>query len=65
MNGEEDVRICQECGREVPRAEMQFTKDCRGIPFRLVCFDCWDRLMARGYDGEYYDEADEQIEADY
>lgn len=51
--------------KEVERSEMEFTKDCHGIPFRLVCWDCWDQLMAGGYDGEYYDELDEQIEPDY
>lgn len=65
MNKEKDVRICPVCGKEVERAEMNFTKDRHGIPFRLVCWDCWDQLMAGGYDGEYYDELDEQIEPDY
>lgn len=60
-----DVRICPICGKEYPRFKMDFTRDCHGIPFRLVCSDCWDRLMAKGYDGEYYDEFDEQIEPDY
>jgi len=44
---------------------MTFTKDCHGISFRLVCGSCYERLMAKGYDGEYYDESDEQIEDDY
>ena len=65
MNEEKDVRICPVCEKEVDRADMQFTKDCHGITFRLVCFKCYSRLMAKGYDGEYYDERDEQIEADY
>lgn len=46
--------------------------DCRhttdishGIPFRLVCDRCYQRIMSKGYDGEYYTEADEQIEDDY
>lgn len=65
MNEEKDVRICPVCEREVERSEMDFTRDCHRIPFRLVCWDCYARLMAKGYDGEYYDELDEQIEADY
>lgn len=62
---ERDLRICSVCGKEVPREEMSFTRDCHGITFRLVCWDCYDKLMAKGYDGEYYTEADEQIEDDY
>lgn len=69
MNGmqaeEKDIRKCQVCGKEIERADMIFTKDCHGIPFRLACPDCWERQMEKGYDGEYYDETDEQIEADY
>lgn len=58
---EEDMRICPVCNKMVPRNEMSFTHDCHGIPFRLVCFDCYDELMDKGYDGEYYTEADECI----
>jgi len=63
--GDNDMRICPVCGREVGRADMDFTRDCHGITFRLVCFDCWERLMAKGYDGEYYTEADECLDYDY
>lgn len=59
------MRTCPVCGHEVKRADMNFTRDCHGIPFRLVCCDCWERLMAEGYDGEYYTEADECIDYDY
>lgn len=45
--------------------EMDFTRDCHGITFRLVCFSCWDKLMKKGYDGEYYSELDECIDYDY
>ena len=38
---------------------------CHGITFRLVCFDCYDKVMGKGYDGTYYSEADECIEEDY
>ena len=41
------------------------TKDCHGIYMRLVCENCWPMVMAKGYDGEYYSDLDEQIEADY
>lgn len=60
-----DVRICPTCGKEVVRDDMLFTRDCHGIAFRLVCFDCYEKLMAKGYDGQYYDEADECLDEDY
>ena len=62
---EKDIRICQCCNREVERKYMEFTRDCHGIAFRLVCFDCYEKLMAKGYDGQYYTEADECIDEDY
>ena len=60
-----DIRTCPVCGKEVERNDMTFTKDCHGIPFRLVCYDCYDELMEKGYDGEYYTELDECIDYDY
>ena len=61
-----DLRICRECGKEVERAEMEFTTDCYGIPFKLVCLDCYEKLMAKGYDGQrYYDGIDECVDYDY
>jgi hypothetical protein len=62
---ERDIRTCPVCNREVDREDMYFTKDCHGITFRLVCDDCYQRIMSKGYDGEYYTEADEQIEDNY
>ena len=62
---DEDLRECPHCGKLVPRADMDFTYDCHGIPFRLVCYDCYEKLMEKGYDGEYYTEADECIDWDY
>ncbi len=57
---------CPECGREFDRSEMQFSKDCHGIPFRLLCYECLDKIYdEKGYDGEYYTEADECIDEDY
>ena len=61
----DDIRICPTCGKETDRIDMQFTYDCFGIPFRCVCMDCYERLMAKGYDGERYTELDECIDPDY
>ena len=58
--------ICPICEKEVMRYDMQFTNDCHGIPFRLVCDDCYEKIMEeKGYDGEYYTELDECIDYDY
>lgn len=62
---ERDFRTCPVCGQEWDRGEMRYTKDCHGITFRLVCPLCWNKCMEKGYDGEYYDEFDEQTEDDY
>ena len=57
-----NMRVCPECGKEVERDGMSFSKDCHGIPFRLLCFDCLEKIYeTKGYDGEYYTEADECI----
>lgn len=62
----DDIRTCPVCGKEFSRGEMEFTRDCYGIPYRLVCFDCYDRLMEDGYDGQrYYDGIDECVDYDY
>jgi hypothetical protein len=37
---EKDMRICPVCGKEVERNDMNFTRDCHGITFRLVCYSC-------------------------
>ena len=61
-----DKRICPVCKREHVREDMLFTHDCHGIPFRLVCYDCYEKIMdSKGYDGEYYTELDEDIWGDY
>ena len=60
-----DIRICQDCGKEVDRSDMLYTKDCHNIPFGLVCNKCYNKLMENGYDGEYYTEEEECIEYDY
>ena len=59
---EYNPRICPVCGQEFDRNEMFFTYDCHGIPFRLVCSNCYDIIMcSKGYDGELYTELDENI----
>ncbi len=60
-----DLRICPTCQQRVERNDMNFTRDCHGIPFRLVCVACYDKLMAKGYDGQHYTEADECLDYDY
>ena len=60
-----DMRLCPVCGKEHEREEMAFTYDCHGIPFRLVCYNCYEKIMeTKGYDGEYYTELDENIWGD-
>lgn len=57
---------CPICGKEFAREDMEFSMDCHGIPFRLLCFGCIDAIYdEKGYDGEYYDETQENIEEDY
>lgn len=65
MDADEDIRVCQNCNKEVKRTDMLFTKDCHGITFRLVCYKCYNKLMKKGYDGQYYSEMDENIDGDY
>ena len=61
-----DLRECPICGKEVERSEMTFSHDCHGIPYRLVCFSCYEKIMdEKGYDGKYYTELDECIDYDY
>ena len=46
---EKDIRTCPVCNREVERNDMNFTRDCHGITFRLVCNDCWEKLSVLKY----------------
>jgi hypothetical protein len=62
---DDDMCQCSNCEKMFPRSEMTFTKDCHGIPFKHVCYDCYDILMEDGYDGQYYTEADECLDEDY
>jgi hypothetical protein len=61
----DNMCICKNCEGEFDRNDMDFTRDCQGITFRLVCQRCYDKLMAKGYDGQYYDERDECLDEDY
>jgi len=61
----EPLPTCSHCEKETPRTDMRFTTDCQGITYRLVCHDCYDMLMEKGYDGEYYNELDECIDDEY
>lgn len=65
IDTEKDMRICPSCGKKVERENMLFTRDCHGIPYRLVCYDCYEELMSKGYDGVYYNESDECIDEYY
>ncbi|HPR90723.1 MAG TPA: hypothetical protein PLD93_04755 [Synergistaceae bacterium] len=57
---------CPICGKTILRKNANMTHDCYGIPYRLVCPDCWEKTMdERGYDGEDYTEADECLDDDY
>lgn len=62
---DDDKRICPVCEKEYDRSDMYFTRDCHGITFRLLCYKCYDKVMAKGYDGQYYDERDECLDYDY
>lgn len=61
---ENDIRTCQCCNKKIEHSDMLFTKDCHGITYRLVCYNCYKKLMDKGYDGEYYDVSDENLSAD-
>jgi hypothetical protein len=56
---------CQVCNEEFTKGLLRRTRDCQGIPYRLVCPECYDKVMAKGYDGQYYDERDECLTEDY
>ena len=61
-----DTRVCPICKGEFDRQDMLFSHDCHGIPFRLICFNCYEKVMnEKGYDGEYYTELDENIDEDW
>lgn len=59
MYDEDRLCDCPVCGQKYPRKDMDFSRDCHGITFRLLCWKCLEDVMAKGYDGQYYTEADE------
>lgn len=65
-NIDTDLRVCPVCEKEYDRKDMQYSRDCHGITYRLLCFDCLERIYEeKGFDGEYYTEADECLDYDY
>ena len=53
---------CPICKQKFTRDEMGWSYDCHGITYRLLCFNCLEAVYdEKGYDGEYYDESDENI----
>lgn len=63
---DEEKRECARCNKTVDKSDLWLTTDCRGIPFRYVCKECYDEVMESvGYDGEFYTELDENIDEDY
>jgi len=57
-----EPRQCKYCQKTYDKSEMLWTHDCQGINYRHVCYGCYEVLMAKGYDGQYYDERDECLE---
>ena len=39
-----EPRLCSECERTRPRGEFEWAHDRYGIPYRLVCEDCVDKV---------------------
>lgn len=63
---DKEKRECPVCHGMFDRNEMTFSLDCHGIPFRLLCCQCWYKIEDdRGFDGQYYTSADECIDEDY
>lgn len=57
---------CPICRKEFRVANMEWSADCYGIRFRLLCPDCLNAVYAeKGFDGERYTEYDECIDYDY
>lgn len=66
MNNNDRYYRCPECNRVFDREDMMWSYDCHGILYRLLCPECYERIMDDvGYDGEYYDERDECLDYDY
>lgn len=56
---------CPRCSEEERVFRMFQTRDYHGIPFRRVCSKCYNKVLARGYDGEKYGPEDECLDYDY
>lgn len=56
---------CQHCGKESNMEDMSWTHDRYGIPFKFVCYDCYEIVekSASGYHYDYLD-AGELLEGD-
>lgn len=66
MRYDDDYDICPVCNEACKHSEMARTFDCHGIPYRLVCYECYDKIMNEiGYDGSEYDYCDERFDYDY
>jgi uncharacterized CHY-type Zn-finger protein len=61
-----ELRECHECHNEVTRGDLRWVKDRYGIPFKLVCYDCHDKVEDAISKWEF-DEADcgERLYDDY
>lgn len=55
-----DFEICPECNKEFPKERFHWTYDCHGITFRHLCPKCWNKAMAKGYDGQWYPDEDDE-----
>lgn len=44
FDNEKDIRECRECGNEIERREMTFVRDRYGIPYKLVCDSCVEKV---------------------
>ena len=68
---------CPKCGKTIKYNESirgvdylddecvaMMSRDCHGIPFRMICLDCYEEIEGC-YDGEYYTELDECIDDYY
>lgn len=49
--------VCPNCKKETD--DLLYTKDCHGIIMRKVCIGCYNRIMAKGYDGVGYEDTDD------
>lgn len=63
-DNEKDIRECLECNKEVERKEMIYVRDRYGIPYKLLCDNCVEKVEREiglfefddGYCGERLEE---------